>query len=215
MRGSWKIEPGVSAGGKTTSTRPLHQFRPLSTLTPLALSRKASSTSLSANVDHESDVQSDAEDQVALIQSMRRLTVLDKGPGDKANRTFDAAFRFHGKSINYNLVAATREMKTKYFLESMGVDVDTMAKERPRTHNPHAQAMEDGLRRPEYWQSPDVSIRSPAAARHSPTWLSLGAVPPNYLDLMLCLSSGNSSTKGNPLPLKPSRDFFNTGHRRI
>lgn len=104
---------------------------------------------------------------------MRRLTVLDKGPGDKANRVFDAAFRFHGKSINYNLVAATREMKTKYVLESMGVDVDTMANEleRPRSHNPHVQAMEDGLRRPEYWQSPDVSIRSLSAARHSPTWL--------------------------------------------
>jgi hypothetical protein len=185
MRGSWKNEPGVSAstlGGKKTAARPLHQFHPLSTLTPLGLSRKASSTSLSANVDHENDVQSDAEDQVALIQSMRRLTVLDKGPGDKANRVLDAAFRFHGKSINYNLVAATREMKAKYVLESMGISVDAMAKEleRPRSHNANAQAMEDGLRRPEYWHSPDVSIRSLSAAMAFPYLAvtpSLGAVP--------------------------------------
>jgi hypothetical protein len=172
VRGSWKSELGDStsiSGGKKTTARPLHQFHPLSTLTPLALSRKASSTSLSANADHDSDVQSDAEDQRELIRSMKRLTVLDKRPDDKANRVLDAAFRFHGKSINYNLVSDTREMKTRYLLESMGVNVDTMTNEldRARAHN-HAQALEGGLRRQVYWRSPEVSICSLSAAMALP-----------------------------------------------
>jgi hypothetical protein len=94
---------------------------------------------------------------------MKRLTLFDKGPQEKANRLLDAAYRFHGKSTNYHLVAATREMRTRYLLESMGVDVDTIANEleRSRTNpNQHASALQDGLRRPEYWRSPNVSIRS-------------------------------------------------------
>jgi hypothetical protein len=110
-------------------------------------------------------------------------------------------------------------MKTRYLLESMGVDVDTMTNEldRARAHN-HAQALEGGLRRQVYWRSPEVSICSLSAAMALPYWvviLSLGAVPSNYSYLMLCVSSGKSFTKGQPLLLKPSLDSFNTGHRRI
>jgi hypothetical protein len=110
---------------------------------------------------------------------MKRLTLLDKRPNDKANRVLDAAFRFHGKSTNYDLVVATREMKTKYLLETMGVDVDTIANEieRVRTDpNPHAHALEGGLRRQDYWRSPNVSIRSCPRQWHSPTWLDFWAL---------------------------------------
>jgi len=95
---------------------------------------------------------------------MGRLTVLDKGASDKANRVYDVAFRFHGKSTNYDLVFATREMKTRYYLESMGGggDIDTMASEleRARANDPNTFALENGIRRQEYWRSPNVSIRS-------------------------------------------------------
>jgi len=95
---------------------------------------------------------------------MGRLTLLDKGAGDKANRVYDVAFRFHGKSTTYDLVFATREMKTRYYLESMGGggDVDTMANEleRVRANNPNTFALENGIRRQEYWRSPNVSTFS-------------------------------------------------------
>jgi len=105
---------------------------------------------------------------------MKRLSLLDRGPSDKANRIYDAAFRFHGKSTNYNLISETREMKTRYFLESMGLDVDTITHELERVRanpNVNAQAMEGGLRRAEYWRSPNVSIPSCAAMTPPPTWL--------------------------------------------
>jgi hypothetical protein len=95
---------------------------------------------------------------------MGRLTLLDKGAGDKANRVYDVAFRFHGKSTTYDLVFATREMKTRYYLESIGSggDVDTMADEveRVRANDPNTFALSNGIHRQEYWRSPNVSIRS-------------------------------------------------------
>ncbi len=223
MRGSWRNDPDLptsTSAGRKKPTRPLHQFHSLSTLAPLALSHKASSASLSGNADHESDAGSDAEDpKELLIQSMKRLSLLDRGPSDKANRIYDAAFRFHGKSTTYTLVSETREMKTRYFLESMGLDVDTITHELERVRvnpNVNAQAMEGGLRRAEYWRSPNVSIPSCAAMTppHLVVTLSLGTVLSNYPYLMLYVSSGNSTMKGKPLR-KPSRDFFNTGHSRI
>jgi hypothetical protein len=104
-----------------------------------------------------------AEDPLdGIIQKVQRLTLLDKQPQDKANRTLDVAVRFHGKSTNFYLVMATREMRMMYLLESTGAAADTVNNEvgRVATHGPdqHAQALEGGLRRPEYWHSLDVSI---------------------------------------------------------
>ncbi|KAI0288527.1 fungal-specific transcription factor domain-containing protein [Russula brevipes] len=165
-RGSWKNELAHSGStftsGKKTAPRPLHQFHSLSTLAPLALSRRTSSTSLSPLSDQEGDPPSDPEGlKDELIQTMKRLTLFDKGPQEKANRLLDAAYRFHGKSTTYHLVAITRETRMRYVLESMGVDVDTIANELERTRanpNQHARALQDGLRRPEYWRSPNCEL---------------------------------------------------------
>jgi hypothetical protein len=115
--------------------------------------------------DHEGNIPPDdaAEDPLdTIIQKTRRLTLLDKQPQDKANRTLDSAVRFHGKSTNFYLIMATREMRMMYFLESTGATPDTVNNElgRAATHGPdqHAQAFEGGLRRREYWRSLDVSI---------------------------------------------------------
>ena len=105
------------------------------------------------------DAAEDALDRI--IQKTQRLTLLDKQPQDKANRSLDAAIRFHGKSTNFNLVMAAREMKMMYLLESTGAAADTVNNEVGRTTpgpDQHAQAMEGGLRRKEYWRSLDVSI---------------------------------------------------------
>jgi hypothetical protein len=144
----------------------IHQFHSLSTLPPVALSRKTSLPSVSAISDPEGNVQPDdaAEDPLdKIIQKIQRLTLLDKQPQDKANRTLDVAVRFHGKSTNFYLILAAREMRMRYLLESTGAAAETVNKEMGRvaTHGPdqHAQASEGGLRRPEYWHSLDVSIR--------------------------------------------------------
>ena len=112
--------------------------------------------------DHEPS--DDAEDRMdRLIEKTQRLTLLDKGPQDKANRILDAAVRFHGKSTNITLVMAVREMRTRYLMESMGAAVDTINNEVERARvdpNQHNRAMEEGLRRQEYWRSPEVSIYS-------------------------------------------------------
>lgn len=115
--------------------------------------------------DHEGDIPSDdGEDPIdQLIQKTQRLTLFDKGPQDKANRILDAAVRFHGKSTNFSLIAAAREMRTRYLLESMGAAVDTITNEVERTRvtpDQHTRAMEKGLRRQVYWRSPAVSIYS-------------------------------------------------------
>lgn len=115
--------------------------------------------------DHEGDIPSDdAEDPMdQLIQKTQRLTLFDKGPQDKANRSLDAAVRFHGKSTNLSLIMATREMRTRCLMESMGATVDTIANEVERarvTPDQHTRAMEEGFRRQEYWHSPDVSSYS-------------------------------------------------------
>lgn len=119
-------------------------------------------TSLSAISDHEGDIPSDdAEDPTdQLIKKTQRLTLLDKGPQDKANRGLDAAVRFHGKSTNFILVMATREMKTRYLMESTGAAVDAIANEVERARADPGHAMEKGSRRQEYWRSPEVSIYS-------------------------------------------------------
>jgi hypothetical protein len=103
-----------------------------------------------------------AEDPLdRIIKNTQRLTLLDKQPQEKANRDLDAVVRFHGKSTNFSLVLATREMKMMYLLESAGVATDTINNEVGRvTYGPeqHAQALEGGSRRQEYWRSPNVSI---------------------------------------------------------
>jgi len=112
--------------------------------------------------DHGGNPDDAAEDPLdRIIQKTQRLTLLDKQPQDKANRVLDAAVRFHGKSTNFNLVMAAREMKMMYLLESTGAAADTVNNEVGRTTpgpDQHAQAMEGGLRRKEYWRSLDVSI---------------------------------------------------------
>lgn len=130
---------------------------------------------MTVTADREGDTLPQAEAaKDDIIQSMGRLTVLDKGAGEKANRVYDVAFRFHGKSTNYDLVFATREMKTRYYLESMGGggDIDTMASdmERARANDPNTFALGNGIHRPEYWRSPNVSIRSSLC--HNDAWLS-------------------------------------------
>lgn len=116
--------------------------------------------------DHEGNIPPDDSDSAedlldSVIQKTRRLTLFDKRPQDKANRGLDAAVRFHGKSTNFNLITATREMRMMYLLESTGTAADTVNNEVERaTFGPdqHAQAFKEGLRRQEYWCSPDVSI---------------------------------------------------------
>jgi hypothetical protein len=114
--------------------------------------------------DHEGDIPPEdaAEDPLdRMIQKTQRLTLLDKQPQVKANRGLDAAVRFHGKSTNFYLVMAARKMRMMYLLESTGATADTVNNEagRAATHRPdqHAQALEGGLHRQEYWHSLDVS----------------------------------------------------------
>ncbi|KAI9455319.1 fungal-specific transcription factor domain-containing protein [Lactarius psammicola] len=157
VRGSWKNEPLLSAStsidGKVTSQH-LHQLPPLSSLAPLVLSRKPSSTSLSAVSDDDEEALSDVDDlRDRLVQSMKRLSLFDKKPQEKASRLLDGAFRYHGRSTTYNLVSATRELRTRYLLESMGVDVASIAGELEKG-NDHRNALEGGLRRQEYWHAP-------------------------------------------------------------
>jgi Fungal specific transcription factor domain len=125
--------------------------------------------------DPEGNIQPDdaAEDLLdKIIQKTQRLTLLDKQPQDKANRTLDAAVRFHGKSTNFYLIMATREMRMMYLLETTGAAADTVNNEigRVATHGPdqHAQAFKGGLRRQEYWHSLDVSIHFRPRQRCSP-----------------------------------------------
>jgi hypothetical protein len=162
VRGSWKNEPlhsaSVSIGGKKITSQALHQLPPLSTLAPLVLSRKPSSTSLSAVSDDDGEALSDVDDlRDRLVQSMKRLSLFDKKPQEKASRLFDSALRYHGRSTTYNLVSATRELRTRYFLESMGIDAGSSAGELEKGHD-HRHVLEGGLRRQEYWHSPEVSI---------------------------------------------------------
>lgn len=161
MRGSWKNEPlssaSASMGQKTMTSHPLHQL-PLSTIAPLVLSRKPSSTSLSAVSDGSGAALSDVDDlRDRLVQSMKRLSLFAKGPQEKASRLLDGAFRYHGSSTTYNLVSATRELRTRFLLESMGVDVGSKAGELEKGSD-HRHALEGDLRRQEYWHSPEVSV---------------------------------------------------------
>lgn len=160
MRGSWKNEPlsaSASMGKKTMTSHPLHQL-PLSTLAPLVLSRKPSSTSSSAVSDGSGEALSDFDDlRDRLVQSMKRLSLFDKRPQEKASRLLDGAFRYHGSSTTYKLVSATRELRTRFLLESMGVDVGSIAGELEKGNDPR-HALEGGLRRQEYWHSPEVSV---------------------------------------------------------
>jgi hypothetical protein len=109
--------------------------------------------------DNEGNTPSDDAESPTdqLIKKTQRLTLLDKGPQDKANRGLDAAVRFHGKSTNFNLVMATREMKIRYLMESMGAAVEAITKEVERSR---ANGRQGGLHRPEYWRAPEVSIYS-------------------------------------------------------
>jgi hypothetical protein len=139
----------------------VHQS-PLSTLAPLVLSRKTSSTSLSAVSDGGGETLSDVDDlRDRLVQSMKRLSLFDKGPQEKASRLFDGAFRYHGSSTTSKLVYATRELKTRYLFETMGADVGSIPGELEKG-NDHRHALESGLRRQEYWHSPDVSVHLPS-----------------------------------------------------
>jgi hypothetical protein len=173
--------------------------------------------------DHEGNIPPDdaAEDPMdGVIQKTQRLTLFDKQPQDKANRVLDAAVRFHGKSTNFNLVMAAREMRMMYLLESTGAAADTVNNEVRRTaHGPdqHAQALEEGSRRQEYWRSPDVSIHFCPRQRCSPFLVVILSSFRGTIEFpaILCVSSGSSSTKGNSYHQKPSRNFFKTGHRQI
>jgi len=173
--------------------------------------------------DHEGNIPPEdaAEDPMdRVIQKTQRLTLFDKQPQDKANRVLDAAVRFHGKSTNFNLVMAAREMRMMYLLESTGAAADTVNNEVGRTaHGPdqHAQALKEGSRRQEYWRSPDVSSHFCPRQRCS---LFLVVILSSFrgtfkFPAILCVSSGSSSTKGNSYYQKPSRNFFKTGHRQI
>ena len=217
MRGSWKNESAsASIGGKKKATQALHQLPPLSTFAPLALSRKPSSTSLSTVSGDDGEALSDVDDlRDRLVQSMKRLSLFDKKPQDKASRLFDAAFRYHGRSTTYNLVSATRELRTRYFLESVGVDVGSMAGELEKGHD-QRHTLEGGLRRQEYWHSPEVSNHYYVQCYF---FLAFPAVTLTLSCGTHCLifrgSSGNSSMK------KVSRlrtlfwDFSSSGRRRI
>ncbi|KAI0301004.1 hypothetical protein B0F90DRAFT_1720863 [Multifurca ochricompacta] len=183
LRDSWKNDSlpssstSISASTKTTSKRRLRQLPPLSTFAPLALSRKTSSTSLSAASENDGCALSDEDDPAnRLARTMRRLTLFGKEPQDKANRLLDGAFRYHGRSTNYNLVFAAREMRTRYFLESMGLDVDTISGELERVRgsaNDHTRALEGGRRRQEYWRSPNWELVYEGEFIPSDTFLEL------------------------------------------
>jgi hypothetical protein len=164
VRDSWKDEPvPLSAGGKNTTTWSFHQSPVLSTPGPLARDQTTASTSLPVLSD-DGGASSDEDDPASqLIQSFGRLTLLDRGPHVKANRLLDAAYRFHGKSTTFSLVIAAREARATYLLESIGADTDSIANEiehiRESGHK-SVRAIEEGLRRRDYWHSPDVSIHS-------------------------------------------------------
>jgi len=129
----------------------------------VALSRKTSLTSISAISDRKGNIPPDdaAEDPIdTIIQKTQRLTLFDKQPQDKANRNLDAAVRFHGKSTNFYLIMATRQMRMMYLRESTGATADTVNSEIvcvPHDPDQHARALEGGSRRQEYWRSQDVS----------------------------------------------------------
>jgi len=186
----------------------------------VALSRKTSLTSISAVSNHEGNIPpGDAvEDPLdRIIQRTQRLTLFDKQPQDKANRVLDAAVRFHGKSTNFNLVLAAREMRMMYLLESTGATADTVKTEVGRAaHGPdqHAQALKVGLRRQEYWRSPDVRFHFCSRQRCFPL---LVVILIFFLEfsVMLCVSSAKLSTKENFNHQKPFWNFFKTGHRQI
>ena len=173
--------------------------------------------------DHDGNLRPDdaAEDPIdRVIQKTQRLTLFDKQPQEKANRVLDAAVRFHGKSTNFNLVMAAREMRMMYLLESTGAPADAINDEVGRaTHGPdqHVQALGEGLRRQEYWRSPDVSIHFLSAAAMLPISVVILSFFLRYLRIpaILCVSSGNSSTKKNSYHQKPYRNFFETGRRQI
>jgi hypothetical protein len=173
--------------------------------------------------DHQGNIPPDdaAEELLdRIIQKTQRLTLFDKQPQDKANRSLDAAVRFHGKSTNFNLVLATREMKMMYLLESKGAAADTVNNEVGHAaYGPdhHAQALEGGSRRKEYWRSLDVSIHFCPRQRCSPLLVVILSFFRGTFEFpaILCVSSGNSSTKENSYHQKPSRSFFKTGHRQI
>jgi hypothetical protein len=140
--------------------------------------------------DHEGNIPPDgaAEDLLdRVIQKTRRLTLFDRQPQVKANRDLDPATRFHGKSTNFSLILAAKEMRMMYLLESTGADTVNNEVERP-SHGPdnlkHAQALESGLRRQEYWRSLDVSIHLYPRQRFSTLLvviLSFFAVLSNFL----------------------------------
>ena len=228
MRDSWKNEPDSAtsspASGKKTSPVSLHHFHALSTLPPVALSRKTSLTSISAISDPEGNIPPDDAPQDPLdriIQKTQRLTLLDKQPQDKANRTLDAAVRFHGKSTNFYLVIAARQMRMKYLLESAGATADTINNEveRSANHGPdqHIQSLNWGIHRHEYWHSLDVSIHFYLGQRCSPFLVVILSFSCDTVEFsaVLCVSSGNSPTKENFYHQKPYRNFFKTGHRQI
>ncbi len=149
--------------------------------------------------DHEGSIPPDdaAEDPLdRIVEQTQRLTLLDKRPQDKANRILDPAIRFHGKSTNFNLVMATREMRTMYLLESARGAADTVnnnvdcVRATPGLDQ-HAQpvTVKWGIQRQEYWCSPEVSIHFCPRQRCSPflvVILRLFAVLWNLCD-PLCL----------------------------
>ena len=193
---------------------PLHQL-PLSTLAPLVLSRTHSSTSSSAVSDGGGEALSDADDlKDRLIQSMKRLSLFDKGPQEKASRLLDRAFRYHGSSTTYKLVSATRELRTRYLLESMGVDVGSIAGELEKG-NDHRHALESGLRRQEYWHSPDVSVHTVTVILCTLPFLAMTLTWCGSFCLIFRVYSGNLLMKGISLLRTLFRGFFTTGRRRI
>ncbi|KAI0267136.1 fungal-specific transcription factor domain-containing protein [Gloeopeniophorella convolvens] len=184
-RGSWKNEPASPATPlpieeKTAANRSLARYPSLPSLRSLAPSRKPSSTSLSAISDREHDTASDdlTSDEEGpgeeLLQKMKRLTLLDKKPQDKANRLLDAALRYHGSSTTFKLVSATRELRSQYLLESMGVDSDVIAEglKNVRGNGPESPYSFGGLRREEYWRSTDWELAYEGALLSAPTVFS-------------------------------------------
>ena len=220
MRGSWKNEPLHSAptsiGGKKITSQALHQLPPLSTLAPLILSRKPSSTSTSPVSDDDGEALSDLDDlRDRLVQSMKRLSLFDKKPQEKASRIFDAALRYHGRSTTYNLVSATRELRTRYLVESMGANVGSNASE-PEKGRDHRHALEGGSRRQEYWHSPEVSIHFFVHCYVFPAFPAVTPISSCGDDCLIFRGpSGNSFMKKVSRLRTLFRGFSTTGRRRI
>ena len=127
--------------------------------------------------DREGNIPPDeaAEDPLeTVIQKTQRLTLFDKQPQDKANRNLDAAVRFHGKSTNFYLVMATREMRMKYLREWTGATADTVNSEvgsaPHELDQPAHTLMEGSSRRQEYWRSLEVSTHFCPRQRCSHFW---------------------------------------------